>query len=245
MHDTHCHLDLYSDPYSVAAVTEQQRITTVAVTNLPSAYYAAKPHMRQFKYLKLAVGLHPLLSQNHTEKEKQLFQRALSETNYVGEIGLDFSKHGAGTKEQQVESFKFVLGLLQRERKLVTIHSRRAEIVVLQLLKEFDVHPVIFHWYSGPLKTLDDIIEAGHYFSLNTAMINSKNGQRIVKHIPQDKILTETDGPFVKTRGQPATPRDVALINQYIAQHWNIPQDVVINQLDRNFSKYVNETITS
>jgi TatD DNase family protein len=243
MHDAHCHLDLYSDPYSVAVAAEQQQIATVAVTNLPSAYYAAKPHMRSFKHLKLAVGLHPLLAENHTEEEKRLFVEALSETSYVGEIGLDFSKQGLRTKERQVGSLEFVLTFLQRERKLVTVHSRRAEIVVLRLLEAFDVHPVIFHWYSGTLSTLREIIGAGHYVSVNTAMIRSENGQRIAEHIPRDRMLTETDGPFVRAGGRSVLPRDAALVTRYLAQRWDMPRDVVANQLDGNFSRYISETV--
>lgn len=239
MHDSHCHIDLYPDPYEVAISTERQRITTIAVTNLPSAYYAAKPHMRQFRYLRLAVGLHPLLVQNHTAKEKDLFRQAFSETHYVGEVGLDFSKQGT-SKEQQVESLKFVLSHLQQEPRFVTIHSRRAESVVLQLLDDYGIQPVIFHWYSGPLKLLHNIIESGHYFSVNAAMIHSKNGQRIVARIPKERLLTESDGPFVKVNNHLIAPRNVMLVSEYLVDHWDSSCDIVIKQLDCNFNDYTN-----
>ena len=238
MHDTHCHLDLYPDPYQVALATEQRHITTVAVTNLPSAYYAAKPHMRQFHHLKLAVGMHPLLAQNHTAKEKALFSQAFLETDYVGEVGLDFSRQGVSTQEQQIESLKFVLSLLQREHRYVTLHSRRAESIALDLLDDFRVCPVVFHWYSGPLKTLDTIVERGHYFSVNTAMIGTKGGQRIISRIPKERILTESDGPFIKIGSQPAMPHDVAMVSKYLAQCWNDSCDTVVNRLDANFDVY-------
>ncbi len=239
MHDTHCHIDLYSDPYEVAISTERHHVTTVAVTNLPSAYYAAKPHMQQFTYLKLAVGMHPLLIQNHTAKEKQLFQQAFSETHYIGEIGLDFSKQGVN-QTQQIESFQFVLSLLQQEQRFVTLHSRCAEAVTWQLINEYNIQPVIFHWYSGPLRLLDNIIKDGHYFSVNPAMIHSKNGQRIIGHIPMERLLTESDGPFVKVNSHPIVPRDVRLVSEYLANQWNVPSDTVVEQLDRNFATYAN-----
>ena len=142
MHDTHCHLDLYENPLEVAMATERQHITTIAVTNLPSAYYDAKPHMQRFQYLKLAVGLHPLMAQHHSPHEKTLFRRALKETKYVGEVGLDFSKQGISSRTKQLESFEFVLQALSESPSLVTLHSRRAESTVLELLKRYSVCPV-------------------------------------------------------------------------------------------------------
>lgn len=239
MHDAHCHIDLYPDPYEIAIFTEQQRVATIAVTNLPSAYYAAELHMQQFNYLKLAVGMHPLLVQNHTAKEKQLFQQAFWETHYIGEIGLDFSRQGVN-KAQQIESLKFVLSLLQQERRFVTLHSRGAEAITLQLLNEYNIQPVIFHWYSGPLKLLDNIIENGHYFSVNAAMIHSKNGQCIIGRIPTERLLAESDGPFVKVNSHPVVPCDVRLVSEYLADHWSIPCDTAVERLDRNFTTYAN-----
>jgi TatD DNase family protein len=238
VHDMHCHLDLYPSPYEVAIATEQQKILTVAVTNLPSAYYDAKPHMQQFHYLKLAVGMHPSLALHHTAEEKKLFRQAFLETRYIGEVGLDFSGEGAKTKDKQIETFKLVLSLLQQQRRIVTLHSRHAEAVVLQLLDEFDVRPVIFHWYSGPLKLIDEIVGAGHYFSVNPAVIGSRNGQRIIGRIPGDRILTESDGPFVKADGESVTPLDIPQVVQYLADRWGGSYDEAIERLDINFVDY-------
>jgi TatD DNase family protein len=244
MHDVHCHLDLYKDPLAVATSTEHSGVLTIAVTNLPSAYYAAEPHMRRFRYLKLAVGLHPLLTEHHTPQEKQLFQKAFAETNHVGEVGLDFSREGVGTKETQTASFRFVLDLLRRQHKVVTVHSRRAESTVLKLLSEFDVGPVIFHWYSGPLTVLDQIVEKGHYFSINSAMMRSKNGQRIINRIPREHLLTETDGPFVTVNKRPAVPADVHLVHEYLALRWQEPISSVVNQLTQNLAEYIDHVAT-
>lgn len=237
MHDTHCHLDLYPDPYQVAVAAEEARVTTVAVTNLPSAYYAAKPHMGRFRSLKLALGLHPLLANDHSSREKQLFQNALQETQYIGEIGLDFSKYGIGTKEKQLESFQFVLTLLQNKKRFITLHSRRAESTVLELLTEYQIGPVVFHWYSGSIKIIVKAITAGHYFSVNPSMIRTKSGQTIIQCIPRERILTETDGPFVKIKKLPAVPTDVKHVHRYLSKSWNCELIQVQRQLDQNLIK--------
>ena len=235
IHDTHCHLDLYPDPYQVATATEKAKVTTIAVTNLPSAYFAAKPHMRHFRLLKLAVGLHPLLAEEHSSQEKQLLIDGLQECRFVGEIGLDYSKHGIESKGKQLESFRFVLTQLQNVKRFVTLHSRRAEAAVLDLLTEYQIGPVVFHWYSGPVTILDSIVEAGHYFSANTSMINSKNGKKIIERVPRERLLTETDGPFIKIDNKPVVPSDVTFIHRYLSEAWNCDLTEVQIQLDKNF----------
>lgn len=237
MHDAHCHLDLYEDPYEVAVSTERAQIATIAVTNLPSAYYAARPHMRPFRYLKLAVGLHPLLATEHTAQERRKFEQAFQETDFIGEVGLDFSRHGKSTKAQQIDSFRFVLELLRQTPKFVTLHSRQAEATVLELLDEYNIQPVVFHWYSGGLTVLDRIMEQGHFLSINHAMLRSKRGRQIVSRIPRIQLLTETDGPFIKVGHSPAVPENVTSICDQLASLWNQPAKSVEEQLAKNLQR--------
>mgnify|MGYP001010788022 CR=1 FL=1 len=237
MHDTHCHLDLYQNPPQVAAEAEGAGIFTIAVTNLPSAYEAAKPHMRPFRHLKLALGLHPLLAQHHTLEQKRLFERLYSETDFIGEVGLDFSKEGAESKERQLESFRFVLELLRKQSKVATLHTRRAEKTVHELLSEYGVPPVIFHWYSGPVDLIEKISNRGDYFSVNPAMLVSAYGQKIIKRIPRKLILAETDGPFVKVNGRPARPSNVGLVHRYLASQWQLTVSEVVIQLEDNLQR--------
>lgn len=237
MHDTHCHLDLYQNPPLVAANTEGAGIFTIAVTNLPLAYEAARPHMRTFKYLKLALGMHPLLTQHHSHEQKRLFRRLFAETDFIGEVGLDFSREGVGSKDQQIESFRFVLDLLRNQNKIASLHTRRAEKMVHELLREYDVAPVIFHWYSGPINLIEKIAARGDYFSVNPAMIRSAGGQKIISCIPKERVMTETDAPFVKVNGNPALPSDVALVIQHLASQWRVSLTDVEDQLEANLRK--------
>ena len=236
MIDTHCHADLYSDPSQVIRDAMRAHIGTVIVTNLPSAFERAYPFVSGLKGVKLAVGLHPLSADQHAA-ERDLFRSLVDKTRYVGEVGLDFSPEGITTREEQVRSFRFVLQCLQRRPTFMTLHSRRAESEVLELLREEDYgSPAVFHWYSGPLKTLLAAAAEGHYFSVNPAMVQSPHGRRVIGQIPQDRVLTETDGPFVQVGGRPAVPADVSLVRDYLSTCWNIPGLDVERRLKRNFS---------
>lgn len=236
MIDTHCHLDLYQNPTDVAQAADRAGVSTIAVSNLPSAYERAAPHIRQFKRLRPALGLHPLMAEQHA-RERKRFQELAGDTFYIGEVGLDFSPQGYKTRDIQVESFRFVLKTLADTPKFITLHSRRAEAQVLEMLREAGRAPAVFHWYSGGLSTLKEAAEVGHYFSVNPAMTLSPNGQKIIRAIPRERLLTETDGPFVKVGSRMAVPTDVALVEAHLASLWGVDHAEAAAQVKSNFSR--------
>lgn len=233
MIDAHCHLDAYPDPYQTTLAADRARVLTIAVTNLPSAFEAAYPHIRGLRHIRLAVGLHPLFADRHPE-ERRRFTAALSRTSYVGEVGLDFSREGLPTRDLQLESFRFVLESVRRQPKFVSLHSRRAEGAVLDLLEELGVGPVVFHWYTGSLAHLDRLLALGHLCSVNTAMLRSNRGRAVIERLPPDRVLTESDGPFVSMSDRPAVPTDVAEVETYLARQWERDLAEVRRQLQRN-----------
>ncbi|WP_418027536.1 TatD family hydrolase [Paenibacillus sp. JJ1722] len=111
----------------------------------------------------------------------------------------------------------------------------------------FSIKGAIFHWYSGSLSLLKKIVEAGYYFSINPAMIQSSNGCKIIEKIPRDRLLTETDGPFVKIEGKVITSQDISLVLKYLGLLWNCSYADVELQIKSNFKqvllpiKYSNE----
>jgi TatD DNase family protein len=79
------------------------------------------------------------------------------------------------------------------------------------------------------------ICEAQHYFSVNPAMIRSAKGRQIIEKIPPDRVLTETDGPYVQTNGRPAKPSDVNLVLDHFASIWKISFEEVEKKVWVNF----------
>jgi len=213
--DTHCHFDLYPNPKEVINELERLGIVTIGMTNLPSHFKMGFPHTRNLKSVRLALGLHPLMASNHSQ-ELPLFMKYLDYTSYIGEIGLDFSKDGIATKPIQIDSFEKVLQAVSNKQKIISIHSRGAEKEVLKMLQKHKIKNAIFHWYSGGLKLIDKIVESGYYFSINTSMIKSTNGQKIINRIPKEKILTETDGPFIMHNNRIVKSSDIKEIIEYL-----------------------------
>lgn len=193
--DTHCHFDMMPNPEVYISQKERTGDIVIGMTNLPSHFQMGQPHLKGYKHIRLALGIHPLLAADN-KNQVALFKSLTDQTSYIGEVGLDFSREGIATKDEQVAVLRDVLSSIQGKKKIVSVHSRKAEKELLSLLCEYDIKNVIFHWYSGPIDIIPSILEKGFYFSVNEAMCLSKNDQSIVQSIPRDRILTETDAPY-------------------------------------------------
>lgn len=224
MIDTHCHFDMMPNPEAYISQKEKAGDIVIGMTNLPSHFRIGWPHVRSCKRVRLSLGIHPLLAEDG-KKEIDLFKKMIDQTSYVGEIGLDFSKEGISSKDAQITVLGEVLTTLKSRKKIVSVHSKRAEKELLELLCEYDIKNVIFHWYSGAVDLIPFILDRGYYFSINEAMCLSENGKAIIERIPRDRILTETDAPYNKRC-------DIKRVLSYVS----ISEDVVLS----NFRHLVN-----
>ena len=195
MIDVHCHFDMMPNPEAYVRQKENAGDIVIGMTNLPSHFQMGQPYIMHYKHIRLGLGFHPLLAAEN-KNELPLFKRMVDETSYIGEIGLDFSREGYASKEEQIKVLKEILTTLRGKRKIVSVHSRRAEKELLELLEEYNIENVIFHWYSGSVSLIPAILERGYYFSINEAMTLSHSGKSIIEKIPQNRILMETDAPF-------------------------------------------------
>jgi TatD DNase family protein len=237
--DSHIHIDLYNEPHRVVNSIDNMNMTAILVTNLPSYYNQAIKHLGQKKRIRVALGYHPLYI-SPGKSEFDLFVKNVKETSYIGEIGLDFSSEGVGTKEKQITMFSKILDVIMNRTRFISIHSRSAEEYVMKMLSERKIKNIVFHWYSGSYKVLDNIIEQGYYLSINPAMIFNAKGKKIIERMPRKQILTETDGPFAKVRGNIVKPDNINDIIVYLSKVWNCPVQEAENQIWANFIQIVN-----
>ena len=162
---------------------------------------------------------------NHPElpKRKSDFYFNVFDTLYSRHDTL--SKHGGYTHDKKTSlerhDFEYILQLIKDKKKIVSVHSKDAENDVLALLLKYKIPNVIFHWYSGEIKYIADIISAGYYFSINEAMTRSKKGLNIISRIPRNRILTESDAPFNSRCSISKTIEILGLSEQEILFNWN------------------------
>ncbi|SIS49895.1 Qat anti-phage system TatD family nuclease QatD [Belliella pelovolcani] len=238
--DTHCHIDLYPNPRQVLEGSVQANITVLAMTNLPSHFEMGYSHFQSLKRIRLALGMHPLMANSH-KKEFDLFLKNLNKTSYIGEVGLDFSKEGISTKEIQIDTFSKILNSISGQNKILSIHSRKAEKEVLELLIKNNIQSAIFHWYSGGLNLIDQIVREGYYFSVNPAMVKSLNGKKIIAKIPLNKLLLESDGPFIKNNQKTLHPWELKEMFSHISHLKGVNFCEVEKQIETNFYTLISD----
>ena len=207
MIDFHCHIDLYSDPEAVLAEVDTRGTYVLAVTTTPKAWRGTKKLVGDRKRVRVALGLHPeIVSQRH--QEVPLLCGLLPEARYVGEIGIDGSPpHRESLDLQKTVFDRIVAECANLGGRIMTIHSRGAATAVLDALERHpDAGTPILHWFSGTMKELERATELGCWFSIGPAMLRSQKGRELTAAMPFDRLLTETDAPFVRDGDKPLMP---------------------------------------
>jgi TatD DNase family protein len=230
--DAHCHINFLKKPGDVALICEKQRVHTIYVTTLPSHFEATYDYVKSLTYIYPAIGFHALEYNYNLENERNIFLRNIDKTQYIGEVGLDFSKNSKVPKSQQIDNFEFILEAIKGKNKLLSVHSRDAEDEVLDLLLYYNIEKVIFHWYTGKISTLKKAVKYGYYFSINQAMIKSQKGQNIVSKLPLELVLTETDAPFIRN----VLPYDNKIVYTYLQELWGKSQQDTQSIILNNFN---------
>ena len=242
MIDAHCHVDQIDSPEEIVKEAEARSFTVIAVTNLPTHYAMSLAPLKGCRYVKPALGFHPLMVSAH-QRELVPFLRLAKTANFIGEIGLDFSEKGVPSKEVQIASFQTILGALGDRQRFITIHSRCAVDTVLDMLNQQRVGPVVFHWFTGSTSQMARVITAGHYFSINPAMVRSSAGMPTIEGMPRDRVLTETDAPLARVDGRPTFPWDIDIVLKHLTNVWKQERGELERTIEQNFQRLVGKAI--
>lgn len=237
MIDYHCHLDLYPDPLKIFDEVKSKEVDVLAVTTSPRAYIKTSQYFLNSKKVRVAVGLHPELVAQR-QSEWTLFMQTIKKCKYIGEIGIDGSQRFRDSLDIQTTFFREALAEAEKEPgHILSIHSRGATKQVLSAIEysKRNCKPVL-HWFMGSLKEVEWAIELGCWFSVNPKMCESKQGQYIINRIPQNRILPETDAPFVMLKNRPYYPWDET-VSKYIAEINNTSVDSVLTMFNDNLRR--------
>ena len=197
MIDFHCHPDLYNDNFKVIEKSRENNFKVVAMTNLPQLYRRYFEKFSNEKTINISLGYHPQLIEEYPN-ELNIFLKYVKEASFIGEVGLDISSKKTNTIELQKEIFGSIINECTRlGNKIISIHSRKTDDIIFDFLKNSSCI-YIMHWYTGNIKRLlaamssDDNI----YISINSNMVHSSNGIKLIETVPLSRIVLETDAPF-------------------------------------------------
>lgn len=155
----------------------------------------------------------------------------------VGEIGLDHYWVPESLWALQEEHFRRLVRLAMDADKAVIIHTRKAERRAFEVLQELGAQRVVWHCYSSKVKLGEQIAAHGHWLSIPANVRKAENFQRLAARLPRDKVLLETDCPYLgPERGARNEPANVSGTADYLAETWAEPADAVQRQLEDNYA---------
>jgi TatD DNase family protein len=225
--DTHCHLGDEAYGHDLAEVL--QRAERVGVGHVVVVGESAEAADRALALadsdarLSATAGVHPHVARTWTDESAAWLTERLRHPRVIaaGEMGLDYH-YDHSPRDAQRTAFEEQLGLAGRAGKPAVIHAREADADVAAILRNQPGTTAILHSWSSGEALLQAGLALGHYFSFS-GMITFRNwsGQPALERIPQDRLLVETDGPYlapVPHRGKRNEPAFVALVARRIAE---------------------------
>lgn len=183
-----------------------------------------------------AIGYHPWSIKEEDVAETLIFiTQNIHRCVAVGEVGLDYKVKVK--KKLQKEVFSKLLNLAVKVNKPVIIHSRFSYQRTYEMAVEASVEKAIFHWYSGPVDILDNIIASGFFVSATPALAYSPHHQAAMKRAPVERILIETDAP-VQYGDRASEPADLKETLFHLSIIKKIPEDKLANIVTKNAERF-------
>ncbi|KOR31701.1 deoxyribonuclease [Achromatium sp. WMS3] len=248
--DSHCHLDRIDlTPYAqnFAQMMEQTRIAGVehilcVAINLQN-YPAMRTKIASSPDVSVSVGLHPNESPEHTITVDDLLKLATEDSKVVaiGETGLDNYRMPKNTDRQQ-ERFRIHIQAAKTCSKPLIIHTRQAAQDTLRILKEEQAADVggVFHCFTENWDIAKAVLDLGFLLSFSGIITFPKahDLRAVVKKVPLDRLLIETDSPYltpVPYRGKSNEPKFVAIVAEQVAKIQDISVTRLIDSTAENF----------
>ncbi len=241
--DAHCHLDDEQFADDLDAVIERatqagvQAIITAGVDVESSRRVVALAEKYEIVYA--VVGIHPQHANTSNNKTLTAIRELASQRKVVGlgEIGLDFYWSNNPPYETQTRNFVAQLELAAELGKPVVIHNRNADDALMEILRQRKTPRGILHCFSGDLSMAREAINLGFLISFagNVTFKNAKQLQAIAQALPLDKIIIETDAPYLSpVRGKRNESANVARVAEKIAEVKNIAAAMVAQTTTQN-----------
>lgn len=240
--DTHCHISKedYSDIDLLVKENIDNKVNKVIVSGCTKESIVETLELiDKYDSLYATIGYHPSEVNITTDEDLVLLEEQLKHKKVVGvgEIGLDYH-YGKEDIEKQKELFRKQLSIAERNNLPVVIHSRDATQDTINILKEYPNVVGDIHCFSGSLETARIYINMGYYLGIGGVVtFKNSNLSDVVKEIGLDRILLETDAPYLTPepyRGKVNSSKYIPVIAEKIANILNISVDEVANTTTNN-----------
>ena len=228
--DTHCHLNdeaLYKDLDNVISRARQAGVEKMVVVGWDEASSKlAIKIAEQYDFIYAVIGFHP---ENVFDIDDKILYDTLNLYKHpkvvgIGEIGLDYHwTKDPDKREIQKEYFIKQIKFANEAGLPISIHSREAFADTLEILKQYPpLHSGVMHCYSGSAENIQDIINLNLYIGLDgpVTFTNAKTPKEVAAEVPLEKLVVETDCPYLSPhplRGTVNEPANICLVIDAIA----------------------------
>jgi TatD DNase family protein len=259
--DVHCHINhekLKDKLDEVLARAKEKDVAEIILSGVnPAGNKEVLALSEKYPMIKASLGMYPIdilgLGSDEVglpehkgkidlDKEFEFIKENLDKVISIGEIGMDF--HWASkedTLEKQKANFRKIIRFAKEIKKPIVIHSRKAELECIEVLKEEIQNNEIFivqHCFSGKKRLIKEAAELGHYFSVPANVVKSQNFQMLVELVDIKQLLTETDAPWLSPDKEKLNePMFVVNAVKKIAEIKGITEKEAKNQIWNNYIK--------
>jgi len=250
MIDSHCHLDhepLLSDLTNIIKRSKNigiEKLLTISTSF--ESFNRIKEIINKDDIIYGTIGIHP----HETNKDLITSDIIIKNLNEhpkiigIGETGLDFFYNNSD-KDKQINSFKVHIESSLKTNVPLIIHSRNAEIETFNILNDYknDNLKIIMHCFTGSREFAEKLLTLNSFFSASGIITfkNTTDLQNIFKSLPLDKILIETDSPFlapIPYRGKKNEPSFIDFTAQKLAEIKEVSKQELIKITTKNFNNF-------
>lgn len=245
--DTHAHIDMLEAPIESTLQlmkdfgVKKAVIPSVEVSSMEKVIAAAEAD----ENIYAMIGIYPSEAKTYTQEvEERMIELAKNhKVKAVGEIGLDYYWDKSFVDLQKEVYVKQIL-LANKLNLPIVIHDREAHKDAYDLLLEYNQSSkALFHCFSGSVEFMRECVKKGWYIALG-GVVTFKNAVKmkdVAREIPLDKLVLETDSPYltpVPFRGKPNTPAYVRYVAEEIANLRQIPLNELIDITTNNAERF-------
>ncbi len=226
MIDVHCHLEQGNYDKDRDEVIDRCKQTLKAVITScanPKDFELTMEMVARYKNFVFAtVGIHPEYVKEISRKEISEFLETVKKNKNsvvgIGEIGLDYWwVKESEWQQKQRELFAELIRFAKELKKPIVIHSRDAHEDTIKILEQEDAKDVNMHMF-GANNLTKRVVDNGWFVSLNTIVLRSKKHKKVARDVPIERLMLETDAPWLSTKGGRNEPTSVAEVAREIAE---------------------------
>ena len=229
--DVHCHLTAPEFENRVDRVLREARAAGVAAIVTSGQGYEdclKALAVSDNKYVYPSLGVRPYSPEGY-ERVMELIRAERKRVVAIGEVGLDYWRGAREERELQRKVFSEFIELAKELDLPLVIHSRSAGKYAINLLLEKRAERVIMHAFDGASSHAVRAAEKGFMFSIPPSIARSIQKQKLVKRVPLENLLLESDAPVLAPRpGELNHPKNISVSAEWIARIKGIPYQRVV-----------------